>query len=401
MPDFENASSTHRLNALLASMSAEPPHVADLSRRRFIAGAGRFGLTAAAAAAVTRHLIMPVSAAPPELPDVTDFPAKLKGSGTVRVCSYGGAFQAAQRQAYFKPFEELSGIKVVESEGPDIAKVKAMVDTGNVEYDVGEYDRASVLNLRRKGDYWEEIDYSLFDVDNIDAPFRYKYSIDMLPYGQIIGYRTDAFGGKAPSGNADLWDVKTFPGSRCLQAGSGGLAPDLEVALMASGVPRDQVYPIDIEKAFASLAKIKPDVDKWWTAGAMPAQLLNDNEVTMATAWNGRIYSIQQNGAPVKPIWNDQLLRTDVWAIPKGAPNRVNAQKFSAFITMAVPQARISFLIPYGFVNNKAAALIPADRLTQLPTAPETKKNLLIYNTAWWADNRDTVLARWNKFLLG
>lgn len=391
----------HRLNALLARMAAEPPHVADLSRRRFIAAAARFGLTAAAAAAMTRHLIMSVSAAPPELPAVTDFPAKLKGSGTVRVCSYGGALQAAQRQAYFKPFEELSGIRVVESEGPDIAKVKAMVDTGNVEYDVGEFDRASVMNLERKGDYWEEIDYSLFDADNIDAPFRYKYSIDMLPYGQIIGYRTDAFGGKAPSGNADLWNVKAFPGSRCLQAGSGGLAPDLEVALMASGVPRDQVYPINIEKAFASLAKIKPDVDKWWTAGAMPAQLLNDNEVTMATAWNGRIYAIQQNGAPVKPIWNDQLLRTDVWAIPKGAANRVNAQKFSAFITMAAPQARISLLIPYGFVNNKAAALIPADRLAQLPTAPEIKKNLLIYDTAWWADNRDTVLARWNKFLLG
>ena len=262
-------------------MAAEPPHVADLSRRRFIAGAARFGLTAAAAAAMTSQMAFPAFAAPPELPAPGAIPEKLKGSGTVRVCSYGGALQAAQRQAYFKPFEELSGIRVLESEGPDIAKVKAMVDTNNVEYDVGEFDRASVINLGRKGAYWEPIDYSLFDTDNIDAAFRAKDSIAMLPYGQVIGYRTDVFGSKAPTDNADLWDTKTFPGTRALQAGSGGLSPDLEVAIMASGVPKEKVYPIDLDRAFASLAKIKPSVDKWWTAGAQPAQLLNDKEVTM------------------------------------------------------------------------------------------------------------------------
>jgi putative spermidine/putrescine transport system substrate-binding protein len=363
------------LKTLLARMAAEPPHVADYSRRRFIANAARWGLTAAAAAAMTRSLAFPAYAATPNLPAVKDFPDKLKGSGEVRVCSYGGAFQDAQREAYFKPFEELSGIKVIESQGPDTSKVKAMVDTGNIEYDVGEFDRSSVLNLERKGDYWETIDYSLFDVDNIDPAFRYKYSVDMLPYGQIFGYRTDAFKGAVPTGAADLWDTKKFPGARSLQAGSGGLAPDLEVAVMATGVPKDKVYPIDIDKAYASLGKIKPDVDKWWTAGAIPAQLLNDNEVVMATLWNGRI--------------------------SKGAKNKDNAQKFSAFITMAVPQARISFLIPYGFVNSKAAALIPPERLSQLPTAPDILSQMLIYNVAWWTDNHDEVLAKWNKFLLG
>jgi putative spermidine/putrescine transport system substrate-binding protein len=388
------------LKTELARMAAEPPHVADYSRRRFIRGAARFGLTAAAAAAMTRHLAMPALAATPELPKITVFPDKLKGSGVVRVASYGGVFQAAQREAYFKPFEELSGIKVIESEGPDIAKIKAMVDTKNIELDVAELDRASVLNLVKKGDYWEDIDYSLFDVANIDANFRYSNCVAMLPYGQIFAYRTDAFGGAAPADNPDLWNTKKFPGPRSLQAGSGGLHPDLEVALMADGVPRDKVYPIDIDRAFASLAKIKPDVDKWWSAGAIPAQLLGDNEVVMATLWNGRSYSLIQSGAPVKAVWNNQLLKTDVWAIPKGAANAENAQKFSAFITMAVPQARLSYLIPYGFVNNKSAALMPAERLPMLPTAPDIKKDMLVYDSLWWADNLDTVLGRWNKFLL-
>ena len=71
---------------------------------------------------------------------------------------------------------------------------------------------------------------------------------------------------------------------------------------MGAGVPRDKVYPIDIDKAFASLKTIKSDVVKWWTAGAMPAQLLADNEVVLATAWSGRIFAIQKGGAPVKSV---------------------------------------------------------------------------------------------------
>ena len=209
------------LTRLLARMAAEPPHVADLTRRRLIANAARFGLTAAAAAVLTRHLAMPALAAEPEMPAVKDFPAKLKGSGVVRVCSYGGAFQAAQRKAYFEPFQELSGIKVQESEGPDIAKVKAMVDTGNVEYDVGEFDRASMVNLARKGDYWEPIDYSLFDVENIDKTFREKDSVAMLPYGQMIGYRTDAFKAASP---ATIRTCGTWTSSRVRAACRAGRA---------------------------------------------------------------------------------------------------------------------------------------------------------------------------------
>ena len=391
------------LEKLLRRIAAEPPHIADCTRRNFIRNAARFGLTAAAAAAMTRHVAFaqttPQTA--PQLPAITSIPDKLKGSGTVRVCSFGGAFQDAQRQAYFKPFEQLSGIKVIESEGPDTAKIKAMVDTKNIEYDIAEEDGASILSLAAKGDYWEPIDYSLYDVENIDPVFRSKFYCGMLPYAQIFAFRRDAFGGKTPKDNKDLWDTSTFPGPRSLQSGSGGLTPDLEVASMAAGVPPDKVYPIDIGRAFDSLKRIKPNVQQWWTAGAQPARLLNDNEVVMATAWNGRIAAIQASGAPVDIVWQDQLLRTDVWAIPKGAPNRENAQKFIAFITMAVPQARLSMLIPYGFVNNEAAKHVPPERLKLLPTAPDIKAKLINHDTQWWFENRDDVLNRWNSFILG
>jgi putative spermidine/putrescine transport system substrate-binding protein len=387
----------------LAAMAAQPPHVADHSRRQFIANAGKYGLTAAVAATITAPFAFPTAAiaADAELPKIDSIPDKLKGSGEVRVCSFGGALQDAQRKAYFKPFEELSGIKVIESEGPDPSKTKAMIDSKSIEYDVCEYDGGDVLNLAKQGDYWEEIDYSLFDTDNIDQVFRQKYYVNMLPYAQVYAYRTDAFKGNAPKNNKDLWDTATFPGPRSLQSGASGTNADLEVAMMASGVAPDKVYPIDLDKAFASLGKIKPDVTKWWDAGAIPAQLLNDDEVVMATAWNGRIAAIQAGGAPVEIVWQDQLLRNDCWAILKGSQNAANAQKFTAFITMAAPQARLSTLIPYGFVNNKSAALLAPERLKLLPTNPDIKSKLVNFDTKWWADNLTEIVNRWNAFIVG
>ena len=383
-------------------LAAAPPHVADCGRRALIRNAARFGLGAAAMAALTRHVAFtPAFAADmPALPEIADVPANLKGSGTVRVCSWGGALQKAQREAYFKPFEKLCGIKVIESEGPDAVKVKAMVDTGNIEYDVGEFDRADVINLEKKGDYWEPIDYALFDTKNIDPVFRYKLAIDMLPYAQTMAFRTDAFGGRKPKDWRDFWDTKAFPGPRTMSSGTGGVVPELEFAELAAGTPVDKIYPINIDAAYDSLAKVKPAVVKWWTAGAMPAQMLADKEVLLGTAWNGRIDAIQRAGAPVEILWDNGMLRNDAWAIPKNAPNKENAQKFSAFITLPATQARLSMLIPYGFVNSAAASLIPPARLKALPTAPDIRHRLFVYNSQWWADNEDAVSKKWASWIL-
>ncbi len=85
----------------------------------------------------------------------------------------------------------------------------------------------------------------------------------------------------------------------------------------------------------------------------------------------------------------------------KGGANSENAQKFTAFITMAVPQARLSMLIPYGFVNNKSASYLSADRLKILPTSPDIKSKLINFDTQLWTDNITTIVNRWSAFVVG
>jgi putative spermidine/putrescine transport system substrate-binding protein len=330
-----------------------------------------------------------------------DVPDNLKGSGEVVAISYGGAYQDAQRKAYFEPFEQLCGITVKEAEGPDLAKIKAMVDTGNVQWDLPEVGLDGIIALERQGDYWEPINYDLVDVDNIDEAFRHDNAIAMNPYGLIYGYRTDAFDG-TPSGWADFWDTEKFPGPRAMEGGSGGLLPMLEAAVMAAGVPMDKLYPLDIDQAYDSLKKIKPDVVKWWDAGAQPVQMLNDKEAVMAQAWSGRILTLksQNPGIPVEIAWNQGQLAFDVWGIPKGAPNKENAQKLAAFSTLPISQARLSMLYPNGFVNNKSVDYIPAEIASTLATSPEHKQQMYVQDDNWWADNREDILNRWNQFIL-
>jgi putative spermidine/putrescine transport system substrate-binding protein len=170
---------------------------------------------------------------------------------------------------------------------------------------------------------------------------------------------------------------------------------------MAAGVPADKLYPLDIDKAFASYDGIKKAVVKWWDTGAVPIQLLTDREVTMTSVWNGRMAALQAAGVPAAVSWDQGLMMRDAWGIPKGAKNAVNAMKFAAYSTMAIPQARISFGIPYGSVNSKSNPYIAPERLAVLPTAPDIKSRLVSYNYDWWIENRDTVVGRFNNWLLG
>jgi putative spermidine/putrescine transport system substrate-binding protein len=333
------------------------------------------------------------------MPELTSIPDSLKGSGELRIATFGGAMQDAQQKAYFEPFEKISGIKVIAFPGSDTTKVKAMVDTGNIEWDMLQSGRSTVLNLQKRGDYFEKIDYSLVDPD-VDAAYRFDYGLEMLVWAQVMAYRTDVFK-TAPVGWAEFWDTKKFPGDRALLGAGTGNSPELEYAVMAAGVPPEKVYPIDMDKAFASYDKIKGSIVKWWETGAVPVQLLTDKEVVATSVWNGRMAALQAAGVPAAISWPQGLLKRDCWAVPKGAKNRVNAMKFIAYSTMAIPQARLSMLIPYGFVNNKSHEYLTAERLSILPSAPAIKSQLLTYNYQWWVDNRDAVVDRFNKWLLG
>ncbi|WP_210496548.1 ABC transporter substrate-binding protein [Microvirga antarctica] len=332
------------------------------------------------------------------MPEFKDIPQAWKGSGQVVVVTWGGIGTDMQRKAWFEPFEKLCGIKVVEAVGPDPAKVKAMVDTKTTSWDVCQIGRGTMIELAAQGDYWEPIDYGIVEKGVTDN-FRSKFGLDIVPYAQMIAYRKDVYP-DGPKGWADFFNAEKYPGARTMPIATKGNIPELVGALIADGVAPDKVYPLDIDRAIRVLTKIKPKVVKWWETGAQPMQMLIDNEAPLATAWNGRVYSAQQEGKPLDLVWNGGTLLSNAWLVPKGAPNLSNAQKFIAFSSSAIAQARYSTLLPYGFTNVDSAQYLSPAVLKNLPTSPENAKLMVPYQHEWWAANRPEVIAKFNKMML-
>jgi putative spermidine/putrescine transport system substrate-binding protein len=345
----------------------------------------------------------PAEAPATEMP-VTEAPATEASMAATEiiVADGGGAIRDALRAAYYDPFEQATGIKVTAVD-VDPARVRAMVDSGNVEWDIFTSDPSYVLLYSKEG-LIEPIDYSKFKKEDLDALIpeaKMDYGVGAYFYAWVMAYSTDAFSPEAaPKSWADFWNAEAFPGPRSLHSGVGGPQAPLEIALMADGVAAKDLYPLDVDRAFAALERIKPHVVKWWTLGAEGAQALADQEAVMGDVYNARATNLIRDGAHLAIEWNQGVMAMDGWMIVKNAPHLDAAQQFIAFASSAERQAEFAKQLPYGPVNTRAADFLDADTLANLPTSPEHLPNMVVFNVEWWMQNYDAVTARFQEFLL-
>ena len=329
---------------------------------------------------------------------MTTAPAFAEGS--ISVMSFGGAYQEAQRKAVFETYTAATGIKVDEQEyGGEIAKIAAMIESGNTTIDVVDVDAPTLLQGCDEG-IFEKIDWDQIGPkdDWLDGTTS-ECGVGTIVYSTSLAYNAAALS-DGPTVIADLFDTAKFPGKRGLWKNP---ATNLEFALLADGVPADQVYevlstPEGLDRAFAKLDTIKGDI-VWWEAGAQAPQLLASGEVVMTTAWNGRIYNANKEGQDFKIVWDNQILDSNYWAIPKGAKDIAASM---AFIKYAVdPQilAGTTKYIPYGPVRKSAAEFVTPEDAANLPTSPENLTVALTLDNAFWADNGDEIRKRFTTWL--
>jgi putative spermidine/putrescine transport system substrate-binding protein len=225
-------------------------------------------------------------------------------------------------------------------------------------------------------------------------------TVGFYTYSTVMAYNKEVYSdGKQPKSWAEFWDVGKFPGSRML-ADMGSGQPNLEFALIADGVPMDKVYPIDIDRAFKSLSKIKPHVKKFWDTGALSAQMLADKEVVLGSIWNGRLQAIADKGAPVAIEWNQHMLQIQALAVFKDAKNKKEAQAFVDYSVSPKAGLGLAKELVYGPTNRKSFDMLPADLVAKLPGSPEQMKRCFLQNVEWWDKNRAKVNSTWSKWIL-
>ncbi len=313
------------------------------------------------------------------------------------VVDWGGAYTDAHKKASFEPFEKKYGVKITVVSPTDYGKFKAMVETGSVEWDVVSVDTDFAIRAGREG-MLEKLDYNVIHKDGIPDNLVFDYGIASSLFSTVIGYNTKAFStDNHPKSWAEFWDTKTYPGARSFYKSPTWT---LEAALLADGVKPEELYPLDVDRAFKSLDKIKGDVKVWWNAGAQPPQLLATGEVPLSAAWNGRITDAKTQGGPVDLEYNQGLVAANVWVIPKGSKNKDLAMKFIDFDIAPEQQVAFSTNIDYAPANQKAIDLLPQDAKDRLGQSPENLKKQIYIDAAWWVDNFDSVNERFQQWLL-
>jgi putative spermidine/putrescine transport system substrate-binding protein len=294
---------------------------------------------------------------------------------SVNFVSWGGSTQDAQKQAWADPFSKASGITVVQDGPTDYGKLKAMVESGNVQWDVVDVEADFALRAASEG-LLEPLDFKVIDRDKIDPRFVSDHGVGSFFFSFVLGYNEGKLGANKPQDWSALFDTKTYPGKRALYKWpSPGV---LELALLADGVAADKLYPLDLDRAFKKLDTIKKDI-VWWGGGAQSQQLL-------------------ASGAPVGVSWKQNLVMADILVIPKGSKNKDAAMKFLANASSAKGQADFSNLTAYAPVNVDSVARLDSVLAPNLPTA--YAKDQITLDFAYWAKNGPAIATRWNEWLV-
>jgi putative spermidine/putrescine transport system substrate-binding protein len=311
------------------------------------------------------------------------------------VVNFGGANGDAQQKAFYTPFEKKTGTKVVPVEyNGEQAKIKAMVDTKHVSWDVVEVESPDVARGCDEG-LFERLDWARIGAKSDFIPAAVtECGAGIFVWSTVMAYDGDKLK-TAPTSWADFWNVKKFPGKRGMRKGA---RYNLEFALMADGVKPADVYkvlatPAGADRAFKKLTELKPNI-QWWEAGAQPPQFLVAGDVVMSTAYNGRIDAANRDGRHLKISWPGGIYDLDYWVIPQGTPNKAKAMDFIAFASTPQAQADYSKNIAYGPTNKKALAELDAKVLADLPTAPANARDALQFNVKFWADQGEQLEKR-------
>lgn len=333
---------------------------------------------------------------------VARVPLGVSAERQLTVVSFGGAYQAAQRKAFVEPFAKATGVKVIEDEWHgEMAKLRAMVQSGNVTWDVLAISDGQ-LPLACDEGLVERLDVTLFGgKDNFLPGWTHPCGMGTTIASILVGYNAAKFPKGEPKTLADFWDVKKFPGPRAMKKWP---KHNLEFALLADGVPPGEVYKVlgteaGVTRALKKLDQLKPHVKVWFDTWAQPGQLLADGEVSMSTGTNGRLAVAAESHPTIKLIWDRQGLGGDLWAIVKGAKNKELAIKFIQFASDPKVAAEFPKYIQYAPPIAGALERMPADLAAKMPTAPQNMKTSWVIDSRFWGDHLDDYEIRFQAWL--
>ena len=308
----------------------------------------------------------------------------------------GGTWDDAYTAVVSGPFTEKTGIQIIKSGAPDFARMKAQVISGNPEWDICDF-AGSWMAIASKQNLLETLDVGLIgDASSLMISPKNDF-IRGIGFASAITWNTKRVSGKnVPTSFEQLWDTKAFPGPRVFLSRVDWV---LEMALVADGVDPGNLYPLDVDRGFRSLEKIRPHVAKWCKTVSELTTLVANGEAEYSVNPTSRTKAAVQGGLPLATNLNQTIIAGDYVGIPKGSRNVGPATKLIAFYMTKEVQAAFCSKLAFVPGNPQAAPLVDPDVKNWLPD--ESTGNHIVQDSTWWAENLEAMNDRFTEFLLG
>lgn len=315
---------------------------------------------------------------------------------------WGGASQEISHATLFEPFGEEAGVQISQDQPTDYAKIDAMVDAEQVSWGVVEVEPNYTETACAAGTLTpltDEIKQTAED-NGVDPELMHDCAIPIIHYAFTIGYNTDTFSDAHPTTWEEFFDTETFPGKRGFWSyATGGV---FEAALLADGVAPEDLYPLDLDRAFAKLDTIKDDI-VWYDTGDEQIQLVSSGEAPLVQAWNGRIFAAENDGQPVANEYNENFGTYEHMVIPNGYPNTETAQEWMTWV-LENPEAQADYAreSSYGPITPAAFDHLSDEEQAELSNSPENvEKQSIMIDYSYWAENYADVSEQLNVWMVG
>jgi putative spermidine/putrescine transport system substrate-binding protein len=281
------------------------------------------------------------------------------------VVTTGGALRQTLYAAAFDPFHRATGCVVHDVSLPAseiVRELRRQSLVGRVQWDVAVLDAPhAALAARETPDLFapasEGDDGTAFAVETL-----------------AVACRTGALDGRLPASWADVWSARV-PGVRLCPQDPVGL---LEAALLADDVVPGELYPLDLDRAFGSLDRLRALAPEWWQLSERAGATLALGGADLAMCYGSQLRAAIDGGADATiaplPSPTMPLLLT----LPQRAPNTDVGRDFIAHLLGEEAQATLR---QHGY--GAAGSLPPSG---------------LALDAGWWREQGGEAMARFERW---
>jgi putative spermidine/putrescine transport system substrate-binding protein len=304
---------------------------------------------------------------------------------SVTFAGWGGHNQEAQARHWLEPFTRETGIEVRQETLQGYDELKRQVEAGETRWDV--MVSGNNFGLRRDAPWLEALPDRIWRRPDLLPGMASPLRVPDLVYSIVIHWRADRVP-RPVEGWRDFFDPDAIPGPRVTyDIAQYGL---LEAALLGDGVAPANLYPLDLDRAFRSLDRIRDELVMTRDLDAAD-ELLATGDAVMALYSQNHAYLARHKSDRTQIQWRQQILLGEYLVIPRGAPHRPEAEALIDYIVSPEPQSRLSQDLTYSPINIHA---VPDATMAPHMTFTHRSPDDAAFDDEWWADHVDEVTQR-------